>query len=153
MIADTHLPRGSRRLPKACVGELERADLILHAGDVVAASVLRELEAYAPVEAVFGNMDEPALKETLPERRVVEVDGVRIGLVHIPGPRAGREERLVSWFPGCDAVVYGHTHVPQVERHRGVWILNPGSPTERRRAPARSMLVIEAGLDIEQVFV
>jgi hypothetical protein len=138
------------------VRELERADLILHAGDVVAAVVLRELEAYAPVEAVFGNMDEPALRELLPERRVVEVEGARIGMVHIPGARAGREERLLRWFPGCDAVVYGHTHVPQVERHRGVWILNPGSPTERRRAPSRSMLVLEAesgSLDIEQVFV
>lgn len=143
MIADTHLPRGSRRLPEACVRELERADLILHAGDFTAASVLRELEGHAPVEAVFGNMDEPALQAELPERRVVEVAGLRIGLVHIPGSRVGREERLASWFRGCDAVVYGHTHVPQVERHRNVWILNPGSPTERRRAPARSMLVLE----------
>jgi uncharacterized protein len=138
------------------VRELERADLILHAGDVVAASVLRELEAFAPVEAVFGNMDEPALQAELPERRVVETEGVRIGLLHIPGARAGREERLASWFPGCDAVVYGHTHIPQVEQHRGVWILNPGSPTERRRAPQHSMLVLRvsgARFDIEQVFV
>lgn len=157
VIADTHLPRGSRRLPDACVRELERADLILHGGDVVAASVLRELEAYASVEAVFGNMDEPALREALPERRVVEVEGVRIGLVHVPGPAAGREERLLSWFPDCDAVVFGHTHVPQLERHGGAWILNPGSPTERRRAPQRSMLVLHVArglaLDIEQVFV
>jgi uncharacterized protein len=138
------------------VRELERADLILHAGDVTAASALRELEAYGPVEAVRGNMDEPALQAVLPERRVVEVEGVRLGMVHVPGARAGREQRLVSWFPGCDAVVYGDTHVPQVERHRGVWILNPGSPTERRRAERHSMLVlqVEAGaLDIEQVFV
>lgn len=136
--------------------ELERAELILHAGDVVGAAVLRELEVYAPVAAVFGNMDEPVLRETLPERRVVEVEGVRIGLVHIPGARAGREERLLGSFPGCDAVVYGHTHVPQVERHRGVWVLNPGSPTERRRATRHSMLVVTAedgSLDIEQVFV
>ena len=144
VIADTHLPRGSRRLPEAGVRELERADLILHAGDVVTGAVLRELEAYAPVEAVFGNMDEPALQSTLPERRVAEVEGARIGVVHIPGPRAGREERLVSWFAGCDAVVYGHTHLPQVERHRGVWILNPGSPTERRRAPTRGLIVVDA---------
>ena len=123
--------------------ELERADLIMHAGDVVAASVLRELEEYAPVEAVFGNMDDPALKQALAERRVVEVDGRPIGLVHVPGPKAGREERLVSWFPSCAAVVYGHTHVPQLERRRGAWILNPGSPTERRRAPHRSMIVLE----------
>jgi len=80
--------------------------------------VLRELEAIAPVEAVFGNMDEPALKELLPERRVIEVEGARIGMAHIAGPKVGREERLRSWFPGCDAVVYGHTHVPQLERHR-----------------------------------
>lgn len=136
--------------------ELVRADLIVHAGDVVAASVLRELEAFAPVEAVFGNMDEPALRAELPERRVVEVEGARIGMVHIPGARAGREERLVSWFPGCDAVVYGHTHLPHVEQHRGIWILNPGSPTELRRAAAHSMLVLEVDggrLDIEQVFV
>jgi putative phosphoesterase len=138
------------------VRELERADVILHAGDLVAASVLRALESFAPVEAVFGNMDEPALQTELPERRVVEVENLRIGLVHIPGARAGREERLVSWFPGCDAVVYGHTHLPQLERHRGVWILNPGSPTERRRAPQHSMLVLRvvgARFDIEQVFV
>ena len=121
------------------------------------AAVLRELAAYAPVEAGFGNMDETALQAALPERRVVEVEGAGIGLVHIPGPRAGREERLASWFPGCAAVVYGHTHQPQVERHRRVWILNPGSPTERRRAPSRSMMVLElaqgAAFDIEQVFV
>ena len=118
--------------------------------------MLRELEAHAPVEAVFGNMDEPALREKLPERRVVEIGGLRVGLVHIPGARAGREERLAGWFPGCDAVVYGHTHIPQLEQHGGVWILNPGSPTERRRAPRHSMLVLEvegASLDIEQVFV
>ena len=137
--------------------ELERADLIMHAGDVVTAAVLRELEAYAPVEAVFGNMDEPALQAALPERRVVEVAGARIGLVHIPGPRAGREERLRGWFPVCDAVVYGHTHEPQVEQQAGTWILNPGSPTERRRAPARSMFVLRLAskgrFDIEQVFV
>jgi hypothetical protein len=139
------------------VRELERADLILHAGDVVTTAVLRELAAYAPVEAVFGNMDEPALQAALPERRVVEIEGARIGLVHIPGQRSGREERLASSFPGCDAVVYGHTHQPQLERHQGVWILNPGSPTERRRAPSRSMIVLELGygaeFDIEQVFV
>jgi putative phosphoesterase len=123
---------------------------------VVATPVLRELEAFAPVEAVVGNMDEPALQEALPERRVVAVEGVRIGMVHVPGERAGREGRLVSWFPGCDAVVYGHTHVPQLELHRGVWILNPGSPTERRRAPQRSLIVldvVETGLSARLVTI
>jgi uncharacterized protein len=122
------------------VRRCEAADLIVHAGDVVVRSVLEELAGLAPVEAVYGNMDEPALRESLPQRQVLEVDGARIGLVHIPGPRAGREARLVGWFPGCDAVVYGHTHVPQLERHEGVWILNPGSPSDRRKAPEHTMI-------------
>jgi putative phosphoesterase len=143
VVADTHLPRGGRRLPDRCLAELERADLVLHAGDIVAASVLEELRAFAPVEAVLGNMDEPALATRLPEQRVVEVAGLRIGMVHVPGPAAGRETGLLGRFPGCDAIVYGHTHVPQVDRLEDVWILNPGSPTERRRAPVRSMLVLE----------
>jgi putative phosphoesterase len=106
--------------------------------------VLDELRALGPpVEAVFGNMDEPALRGSLPQRHVVEADGARIAMVHIPGARAGREARLASWFAGCDAVVYGHTHIAQVGRHEGVWILNPGSPTERRKAPERSMLELE----------
>jgi putative phosphoesterase len=110
----------------------------------VAASVLDELrELGPPLHAVYGNMDEAALRESLPRDLVVEEGGTRIGMVHVPGPRAGREARLAARFPGCDAVVYGHTHVPQVERHEGVWILNPGSPTERRSAPVHSMLVLE----------
>jgi hypothetical protein len=86
-----------------------------------------------PVEAVVGNADEPALRDLLPVERVVEVERARIGMAHVPGPRTGREERLLRRFPGCDAIVYGHTHVAQAERVDGVWILNPGSPTERRR--------------------
>ena len=109
----------------------------------MAASVFGELALFARVEAVRGNMDDLALKAALPEERVVEVEGVRIGMVHIPGPRAGKEERLAGRFRGCDAVVYGHTHVPEVSRHENLWLLNPGSPTERRRAPSRAMLVLD----------
>jgi len=124
------------------VEELERAELILHAGDLVTAGALEELAQLAPVEAVRGNMDEPLLVARLPERRVVEAGGARIGMV-VPGSATGREARLAAWFPVCDAVVYGHTHVPQVERRGDLWILNPGSPTERRRAPTRAMLVLD----------
>ena len=141
VISDTHLPRGARRLPEVCLEALRAADLILHAGDFSAASVLAELRGLGPpVQAVFGNVDEPALRALLPEEAVVEVAGARIGMVHIPGPEAGREERLVGRFPGCAAVVFGHTHLPLVARHGGVWLLNPGSPTERRRGRFRSFL-------------
>jgi uncharacterized protein len=114
----------------------------VHAGDFTAVAVLEELRELAPVEGVVGNMDEAALRELLPERRVVEVEGARLGIVHVAGPRVGRGERLVSTFPGCDAVVYGHTHVPEVSRVADVWVLNPGSPTERRAAPAHAMLML-----------
>jgi putative phosphoesterase len=119
------------------------ADLILHAGDFVSTTFYDELRAIGPpVEAVCGNMDEPALKALLPLRRIVEVEGVRIGMVHNGGPRDGREARLAARFDECDAVVYGHTHLPQVERFRTQWIFNPGSPTERRSAPVHSMIVL-----------
>ena len=145
VVSDTHMPKGARALPEECLARLRAADLILHAGDFVAASFLTELrELGPPVEAVYGNMDDAALRADLPKEHVVEAGGARIGMVHIPGPRAGREARLHARFPECDAVVYGHTHVPQLERLDGVWILNPGSPTERRRSPARSMIALEA---------
>jgi putative phosphoesterase len=140
-LGDTHLPRGSRALPEECVRRLRAADAILHTGDHSSVGSLEELRALGPpVHAVFGNADEPALRELLPEQLTLELESVRIGITHVPGPHAGREERLAARFPGCDAVLYGHTHVPQVERHGAVWILNPGSPTERRSAPARTML-------------
>ena len=137
------MPRGARRLPAECLRRLEEADLILHAGDFVALRVFEELQELASVEAVVGNMDEPALREVLPERRIVEVEDVRIGMVHAPGPAVGRAERLTAAFPGCEAVVYGHTHLPDMARVGERWVLNPGSPTERRGAPAHSMLVLE----------
>jgi uncharacterized protein len=124
---------------------LEQASVALHVGDVTAAAVLEELREVVPVEAVHGNMDEPELKATLPERAFVEAEGVRIGLVHDPGPAPGRHERLVEWFPACGVVAYGHTHLPEVARHRDVWIVNPGSPTERRRAPGHSLAVLVDG--------
>ena len=88
-------------------------------------------------------MDLAPLAAELPLERVVEVDGARIGMVHVPGTRAGRSERLRARFPGCGAIVYGHTHLPEVAEDEGVWILNPGSPTERRTAPGHSMLLLE----------
>lgn len=135
------MPRGGRRLPESCLQRLRAADLILHAGDVVAAEVLAELEALGPpVRAVHGNMDDATLRARLPATLVAEAGSVRIGMTHDAGPRAGREERLVGRFPHCAAVVYGHTHQPQVARVGEVWILNPGSPTERRWAPTHTML-------------
>ena len=144
VISDTHLLRGSRRIPDACLDRLRAADLILHAGDFTSGAVLEELEGLGPpLHGVHGNMDDALVCDRLPAERVIDAGGARIGMTHDPGPRAGREERLARRFPGCDAVVYGHTHEPDVTQHDDIWILNPGSPTERRRAPAHTMLLLE----------
>jgi uncharacterized protein len=137
------MPRGTRRLPKECLRLLAESDRILHAGDFVSLAVYEELGTLAPVDGVAGNMDEPDLRLVLPPKLVVAHEGVRIGIVHDAGPAVGRAARLVEAFPGCDAVVYGHTHVPEATRHGETWILNPGSPTERRAAPHHGMIGVE----------
>ena len=88
-------------------------------------------------------MDWPDLRAVLPRSHVVEAGGARIGVIHDPGPRAGRAERLAARFPGCGAVIYGHTHMPELTLHGETWVLNPGSPTERRRAPTHTMIRLE----------
>lgn len=147
IISDTHLPRGTRRLPDACVERLRAADLILHAGDLAALSVLEDLEALGPpVAAVHGNVDGPEVRARLPERRIVEAGGARIGMVHDAGPASGRLARQHLGFGDCDAVVFGHSHIPLHERDEasGFQIFNPGSPTDRRRQPRHTMGAAEA---------
>jgi putative phosphoesterase len=145
VISDTHMPKGGRRLPDACVARLRRADLIIHAGDLIALEVLNDLRRYAPVKAVHGNVDDAAVTAALPAVAMVSVEGVRIAVVHDSGPARGRLARLRSRFPEADAVIFGHSHMPLHERaDDGFQIFNPGSPTERRRAPARTMGIARA---------
>jgi len=146
IVSDTHMPRGGRRLPAGCLERLCQADLILHAGDLMEESVLEHLEALGPpVLAVHGNVDSPGLRRRLPEERVVEAQGVRIGMVHDAGPSQGRIERMRRRFgPGVHAVVFGHSHIPLHEEDAGFQIFNPGSPTERRRALRHTMGVAHA---------
>ena len=140
VISDTHMPRGERALSARCVELLRGSDAIMHAGDLMTVGVLRELQALGPpVHAVYGNVDEAALRMELPEARVVELVGVRIGMVHDSGQRGGRLARMRKRFPDTHAVVFGHSHIPFHEQAEGFQIFNPGSPTERRRAPDHTM--------------
>ena len=140
ILADTHLPRGSRAIPEACLERVRAADLLLHAGDLSTAEVLENLRALGPpVAAVHGNIDSADLRRMLPERQVVDAAGVRIGLLHDAGPREGRLRRMRLAFPECEAVVFGHSHIPLHEEEDGFQIFNPGSPTDRRRQPRHSM--------------
>jgi putative phosphoesterase len=140
IISDTHLPKGDRRLPDGCVAALRRADLIVHAGDLAQLSVLSELRHLGEVVAVHGNVDDQALTTVLPDARTVQAGGARIAVLHDAGAAAGRLERMRRRFPDADAAVFGHSHIPLHERAAdGFQIFNPGSPTERRRAPRHTM--------------
>jgi putative phosphoesterase len=140
VLADTHMPKGSRRLPMRCVELIESAEATIHAGDFFGTSALAEIEALCPVlHAVHGNVDEPALRNSLPATLEVEVGGRLLAVVHDAGPAKGRLARMRGRFPEAEAVVFGHSHLPLLEQESGFQIFNPGSPTERRRAPRPSM--------------
>jgi putative phosphoesterase len=133
VMADTHVPRRARALPEGLIPHLGRADLILHAGDLMDPALLDELAAYAPVEAVRGNLDPPDLD--LPETFEFEFGGARIAMIHDSGRKQGRRTRLRRRFPDARVVVFGHSHIPFLEDEGGLMLLNPGSPTDRRRQP------------------
>lgn len=147
VISDTHMPKGGRVLPERCVELLREADATLHAGDFFATEALEEVKALSrgPVHAVYGNVDESRLRDLLPETLEVELDGVRVAMIHDAGPAKGRIARMRRRFPAADAVVFGHSHLPLHEEEDGFQIFNPGSPTERRRAPRHSMGILRAG--------
>ena len=141
IISDTHLPRGSRTLPAACVSRLRAADLIIHAGDLIAVSVLGQLRAFGKVAAVHGNVDGAAVRALLPDRLELTLGDARLGIVHDAGTAKGRLQRLRRSFAEADAVIFGHSHIPLLERDPSsdFQIFNPGSPTDKRRQPSYTM--------------
>ncbi len=146
VISDTHFPRFAARLPAAVQHvSNERPDLILHCGDLTALAATQAFEHIAPVEAVAGNNDGAEIVRRYGRRKVVRAGGVRIGMVHGDGPGGTTLTRAREAFAGetLDAIVFGHSHVPYCERHDGVWVVNPGSPTDKRRQPRFSFAVLD----------
>jgi uncharacterized protein len=137
LIADTHIPKRARDLPDRVWDEVADADVVLHAGDWVAPSLLDELEAKSRrLVACWGNNDGPQLRRRLPERADVTLGGLRFTVVHETGAAAGREARMARDYPGADVLVFGHSHIPwDTTATTGLRLLNPGSPTDRRRQP------------------
>ena len=135
--ADTHLPKRARDLPAEVWRAVDEADLVLHAGDWVDVALLDELESRARrLVGVAGNNDNGVLRERLPELATVDVEGLRFGVVHETGPATGREARCEAEHPDLDVLVFGHSHIPwDTTTPRGLRLLNPGSPTDRRRQP------------------
>jgi len=143
IVADTHVPRCARDLPEQLWRAVDEADVVLHAGDWVDVSLLDALKARASrVVGVVGNNDGPALRERLPETATVTLDGVRFLVVHETGARAARERRMDAAYADlADVVVFGHSHIPwDTTTDRGLRLLNPGSPTDRRRQPVATYM-------------
>lgn len=151
VLADTHLRaegpgQPARWLPDSVVAHLAVADVVLHAGDVLDRAVLERISRQAggaPLHAVLGNND-TGLEDVLPRTLVVDLDGVRIGMMHDAGSRSGRETRMRRRFPDCDVVVFGHSHEPIARPAAdGQLLFNPGSPTQRRRQPVATFGVLD----------
>ncbi|WP_202619118.1 metallophosphoesterase family protein [Ornithinimicrobium cavernae] len=136
LLADTHVPARARGLPAQVWDEVDRADVVIHAGDWVAPALLDELEGRARrLVAVYGNNDGPELRRRLPEVARAELEGMQWGVVHETGSKVGRGERMRAAYPDLDVLVFGHSHIPWDSEHDGLRLLNPGSPTDRRREP------------------
>ncbi|RCV58203.1 metallophosphoesterase family protein, partial [Marinitenerispora sediminis] len=145
--SDTHLPRRARDLPEALWRDVEAADAVIHAGDWCDLAAWEALRARARrLVAVYGNNDGPELRERLPEVARAVLGGVRFAVVHETGPAKGREARCAARFPDTDVLVFGHSHIPwDSTAPGGLRLLNPGSPTDRRRQPRHTYLTAEAG--------
>ena len=144
--SDTHVPQRSRELPHALWQAIERADVVVHAGDWVDVALLDEFEARSRrLVAVHGNNDHGALRERLPEVARAEIGGLHIAVVHETGDKSGRETRCAARFPGVDVLVFGHSHIPwDTTASTGLRLLNLGSPTDRRRRPHCTYLTATA---------
>jgi len=159
VISDTHIPLRARQLPAGLFKALDGVDLLLHAGDLVEESVLEELSSLAPVEAVAGNMDPFPLASRLGRKKVLDLSGYRIGLIHgdLGGDRQKTPQRAYEAFINdhVDCVVFGHTHQPYCREEGGVLLFNPGSPTDRRREPRHScgLLTLSDKLTAEIIYL
>jgi uncharacterized protein len=143
VMADTHLALGAR-LPEAVLELADRSDHVLHAGDLTTVDVLDTLAALAPVTAVCGNVDDARVATRLPQQAGLELAGVQVAMVHDAGPKERRHDRLRTHHPEAGVIVYGHTHLPELATlEDGCLIVNPGSATQRRRAPTHTVAWLE----------
>jgi putative phosphoesterase len=147
VLADTHMPKRAKALPETVRTALADADHIIHAGDITDPAVLDMLAGFAPITAVAGNADPPELSEALGEKKLLFLDGFRFGIYHGHGSKGKTLDRALNTFTGqtVDAIIFGHSHNPYLERHGGVLVMNPGSPTDKRRNAYYSYGVIETG--------
>lgn len=153
LISDTHVPKRGRDLPTPLWQEVESADVVIHAGDWVSIDLLDNLQARAArLVGCWGNNDGPALRSRLPERADVTLGGVRFTVVHETGTAIGREATMAARYPDTDVLVFGHSHIPwDSTATTGLRLLNPGSPTDRRRQPFCTYMTAEVDVGLRDV--
>ena len=155
-LSDTHMPRMAKGLPPTLVKELKDADFILHAGDWQTEAVYEELSKFAPVDGVCGNVDKEEMIERFGMKKILAFSGFRIGLVHGHGRKGTTEQRALAAFKeeNIDLIIFGHSHIPVLKEIEGLTLLNPGSPTDKRRQPSYSFAIIRIGkeMKVEHVY-
>ncbi|WP_039044012.1 metallophosphoesterase family protein [Sporosarcina sp. ZBG7A] len=152
---DTHIPGRSRNLPKRLLDACTDSDLIVHTGDWRSPDVFETLSTFAEVKGVYGNVDGKEMRALVPARQLIDIGGLRIGLVHGHGEKKTTEQRAIEEFAEeqVDAIVFGHSHIPVIKYFKGVLLMNPGSPTDKRKLPFYSFITLEIGDDIRPELV
>ena len=155
--SDTHLPKKGRGLPSPLLADCTTADLIIHAGDWSTMEVYQQLSSYAPVKGVYGNIDSDEIIERFPARELLEIEGMRIGIVHGDGDKKSTERRALDAFetPLPDVIIFGHSHIPYLRYFKKTLLINPGSPTDKRVLPFFSygiLTVLDGGMKTEIVY-
>lgn len=149
VISDTHIPRTADAVPEQIFEAFKDVDLILHAGDITSKNVLNDLKRLAPVKAVCGNMDDPDLRDQLPNKQVIKAGKFRIGLIHGFGPPFGMIDRIMKEFHAVDIIVFGHSHTATNKKKNNILFFNPGSPTDRLFARSNSYGILEINGNIK----
>lgn len=156
VLADTHIPKKAKVIPKTMENDLKKADLIIHAGDWQVPEVAEELRKYAPVEGVTGNVDNDKMCKLFPKKRKIEADGFFLGVTHGDGKSKTTEQRALEVFKNeaIDILIFGHSHIPVLREHDNTILFNPGSPTDKRRQKQYSYGIIETGnnLNVKHVY-
>jgi len=151
VISDTHIPGRSKNLPSSLLKEIEKSDAIIHAGDFTTIETVKFLENLNEFYGVAGNMDEKEIWEYLPEKRILEIESKKIGMIHGFGPPVGIEKKIIKRFEkeSIDLIIFGHTHRAVIKNYNGILFLNPGSPTDRIFSLKRTFAVLEIKEEIK----
>lgn len=156
VLADTHIPKKAKIIPKAMENDLKKADLIIHAGDWQVPEVAEELKKYAPVEGVTGNVDDDKMGMLFPKKKKIEADGFIVGITHGDGKSKTTEQRALEVFKdeAVDILIFGHSHIPVLKKQDDTVLFNPGSPTDKRRQKQYSYGILETGnnLNVKHVY-